>query len=134
MLLEDAIYTYLYNQTAIKKFSKMRIYYAAVNTIPNGEYIIYQIISKDNKPKYYDAIHMSQAIVQFTVFSKSATKCLTMGNELVKLLNYYTGILGEDITVIFSTAEGTLVARNFLNEDWYEGIITWNLEYEHEEV
>jgi hypothetical protein len=130
--IEDAISTFVLTQTAITAYIGNDVYFGA---LPSGyeelttDYIVYFMVSPDNTPASFGDTTTARPRFQFGIFSKNATSAIAIGNLLVTALHGFRGTLASGIVVLTSFASGPEVNRDTSDEQWYHGIVEWEVEY-----
>ena len=127
--LEGALYTYLAADSGIAAYVGTDIYLFAAPDLIDTDFIRYQIIAPSNIPQEFGDVTTAQPTVQLDVFSKDASRALSIGNLIVTALHGFDGTLATGIVVTTSMARGPMVMRDTSDEQWYHGIVEWTVEY-----
>jgi hypothetical protein len=127
--LEDALYTFLTTNSGIAALVGADVYMFAAPDLIETDFIRYQIVVPSNTPQEFGDTTTAQPTVQIDIFSKDASHALDIGNLVLAALHGFDGSLATGITVTTSTARGPMVMRDTSDEQWYHGIVEWDVEY-----
>lgn len=127
--LEGALYTYLAADSGIAAYVGTDIYAFAAPDMIETDFIRYQIVVPSNTPQAFGDVTTAQPTLQIDIFSKDSSRALAIGNLVVTALHGFDGTLATGITVTTSTARGPMVMRDTSDEQWYHGIVEWDVEY-----
>ena len=125
--VEDALNTFLLTQTAITAYVGTDIFHTERPDELQSDFITYQVVTTSNDPLAFSVTDTAQPSIQIDVFSKNNANAIAIGNLLVTALNGLTSMTG--LTLIQSRAQGPEVSRDPDDEQWYHGIVIWDVEY-----
>jgi hypothetical protein len=127
--IEGALYTFLTTNSGIAAFVGTDIYPFSAPDLIDTDFIRYQVVSPSNIPQAFGDVTTAQPTIQIDIFSKDSSHALDIGNLVVTALHGFDGSLATGINVTVSTARGPRVTRDSSDEQWFHGIVEWEVEY-----